>query len=202
VGVKHMLHCNGHILCAVDIETTGLEPGFHEIWQICVLPLDSDLKPSKVILPFYMDLKPEMPENADPKAISREKLTQACLRGMNQYKAADMLVEWFEKKLGLAMEKRIMPLGCNYAFDQIFLRLWMGNKSYAQVFDGRYRDVMCASLYANDSAYFAQEQIPYSKNSLSWCCAALKVENTNPHDALSDCMATAEVYRLMLRKLF
>ena len=48
---RGMIHLNGNILCAVDVETTGLEVGFHEIWQIAVLPLDSNIKPNKDILP-------------------------------------------------------------------------------------------------------------------------------------------------------
>ena len=85
---RAMQHLNGNLLCAVDIETTGLEPNYHEIWQLCVLPLDSNIDPLKKIgersiLPFYMDLKVNNPDHVDPTSMSVVQLTHAINNGVS-----------------------------------------------------------------------------------------------------------------------
>jgi hypothetical protein len=55
-GVKvypGLVHLNGHLLAAIDLETTGTRPGYHEIIQIACVPLDSDIKPLAGATPFY-----------------------------------------------------------------------------------------------------------------------------------------------------
>ena len=57
---QSLVHLNGDLLCAVDCETTGLNCKEHDIIQVCVLPLDSQIQPLKEIngkqlLPFCPD---------------------------------------------------------------------------------------------------------------------------------------------------
>lgn len=68
---KSMVHLNSSILCCIDTETTGLIAGVHDLVQVCFLALDSNIQPLKEIngspiLPFFINLKPIRPENADP----------------------------------------------------------------------------------------------------------------------------------------
>ena len=39
-----LVHLNGNLMAAVDLETTGTQPGYHEIIQIAVVPLDSEFQ--------------------------------------------------------------------------------------------------------------------------------------------------------------
>lgn len=204
---KSMIHWNGNQVCVIDTETTGLDPHFHEMVQICILPLDSDLKPRKDgVLPFYIELIPEHPERADPKAmeINRLRLAEIARRGHDREKAKDLLEEWIKKlKLPLSKfgtPKRIMPLGQNYAFDMGFIKAWLGYDMYDEYFHPYYRDTMIASLYCNDKAGMHGENAPYPKHNLSYLCNRLNVEYENKHDALNDCVATAELYRRMCQK--
>lgn len=195
------IHLNGNLMCAVDLETTGLQVGIHDIWQICILPLNSTFEPLKGVTPFYFEMKPRRPENANPEAISRERLAKAINSGIDPDIAADMLVTWF-KKLGLPEKKKICPLAANWPFDSALLKEWLTPLQFDEIFHPWYRDVIAAACYANDSADLNVEQIPYPKCNLKYLCSTLKVENQTPHDALSDCLATAECYRKMLKRLF
>jgi len=198
-----MQHWNGHQLCVIDTETTGLDPHWHEIIQICILPLDSDLLPRKDVLPFYVEMKPYHPERIDKKALECNKLDLAtiCSRGHDAEKVKDLLDDWITKlKLPVTAHgtpKKIVPLGQNYAFDRGFIQQWLGVDLYDLWFHYHFKDTMIAAGFLNDQAAFHAEKVPYSKISLTYLCSTLKIENLRAHDALNDCQATAEVYRRM-----
>jgi DNA polymerase III epsilon subunit-like protein len=205
---KTMTHWNGHQLCAVDVETSGTNEFWHEILQICILPLDSMCRPRKDVIPFYIEIKPEFPNRVDPEAMSITRLNLAKIthRGFEQEAARDLLLDWI-KKLELPItaygrSKCIMPLGHNYVFDRGFIRSWLGSDFYDTVFWGHYRDTMEAALYMNDRAAMHAEKVPFPKVSLAALCNKLNVDYDpqKAHDALEDCVATAECYRRLLQK--
>lgn len=199
-----MQHLNGDVVCVIDTETTGLDPLIHEMVQICILPLDHQLKPVKSVMPFYIEVKPEHPERAQKEALAVNKLDLATIvnRGHDRMKAIDMLVDWIDK-LGLPYtkygnRKKIMPLGQNYQFDKGFIQAWLGCEQYNELFHYHYRDTMITAQYLNDRAAFRVEPIPFPKSSLGSLASKLGVQIDNAHDALQDCLATAEVYRKLM----
>ena len=201
-----MYHWNGSQICAIDTETTGLNPHFHEIIQLCILPLDSNLYPRQDVLPFYVEIIPENPERIDPEAMKVNKLNlEKLLRnGFDQEKVKDLLEQWIEK-LGLPYtkygnRKKIIPLGQNYAFDKAFIINWLGAELYNEFFHYHHRDTMCAAAYLNDKAAMHAEKVPFSKLKLTWLAYKLNIEYNNKHDALDDCRVTAEVYRKLLKR--
>lgn len=198
-----MIHNNGHLLCSIDLETTGLDFSKHDIVSIAIVPLNSQLfvLKHKRIKPFVMTLQPRRPENIDYVGIpySRAKLAEMINTGIDSWRASDYFGEWFSK-LELAPRKRIMPLGINWTFDRSFLIEWLGRLEFEHIFDGRYRDLMCTALFCNDVADMAVEQTPYPKVNLRYLASTLKVEHYNQHDALSDAVVTAECYRRMIHK--
>jgi DNA polymerase III epsilon subunit-like protein len=189
-------------MCVVDVETTGDKVGFNDVIEVCVLPLDNHYKPNlKLVVPFHCLIKPRRPENCTAEVIDkihfREKICHATIHGLDADHAAVLFDEWY-LKLGLRDNKRICPLGQNYAFDRSFMIDWLGHESYSRYFDGRYRDTMVASLFLNDRADVHNEAIPFAKNNLAWLAVKTDVEQDRAHDALADCMTTAEVYRQMI----
>ena len=190
----------GHLLCAVDTETTGLDPKVNEIIQIAILPLGPDLKPNKNFMPFNMHLQPTRPEHINPKAMSVNKidLNWIMQHGIDPFQAADLLEEWFDK-LNLPINKKILVLGQNYCFDRGFIGEWLGPQTYDYIFHYHYRDAMVAAIYLNDRAASFGEKPPFNRISLNNLCNKLEVENIRAHDALEDCKMVAECYRLMLR---
>jgi len=197
-----MQHLNGNLLCAVDVETTGLDPQKHDIIQLAILPLDAGINPLQRVRPFVIEMIPKRPENIQPGATKTHRINMAelVLRAIDPWKAVDLFEDWFEK-LNLPLGKKIVPLAHNYLFDRDFIREWLGGPvSFDHFFHYHFRDSMALALALNDRANQKMEKPPYPKVSLSYCCAMTDVTNLRAHDALADCVATAEVYRRMLQQ--
>ena len=194
-----MRHLNGNLLVAVDTETTGFVPGHHDIWQIAVLPLDSKIKPYKGIMPFYVDMQVKRPENIEKEAVklSKGEFAKRQQRALDPWTAADMFDEWFEN-LGLPMYKKLVPLAQNWPFDREFITDWLGRETFFQLFHPHYRDTMTAALFYNDCCDFKNERITVPKVNLSYLCTVFEVKNLKAHDALQDCITTAEIYRRLI----
>jgi hypothetical protein len=57
--------------------------------------------------------------------INKIDLAKVMTSCVDAYKAADLLVEWFEK-LRLPAYKRIIPIAQNWPFDRAFIMNWLG----------------------------------------------------------------------------
>ena len=193
-----MINLNGNLLAALDLETTGLIDGYHDIVQVAVVPLDGNLDPLDVP-PFYMNMKPDHPERADPEAMRVNGLDLNELQyEPDKWEVADRFDEWFES-LELPMFKKLIYLTQNAPFDIPFTKHWLGVNGYEKYFHRRGRDTMFLALGLNDQAAWRNQQIPFSRVGLKDLCAKLGVPLDNHHDALADCLATARVYRELLR---
>lgn len=199
--ISTMTHLNGHLLCAIDTESTGLKAGYHDIIQVAIIPLDANIKPYKDKAPFYTDLQPKRPENYDPEAfkVNRMKMVNAQLNGIEAFRAADLFDEWFEN-LQLGPNKRIIPLAHNWPHDRAFMVDWLGHETVNHCFDGRHRDTMVVASYANDLAEWRHEQLPYAKVELRYLATTLKIHQERAHNALDDALTTAEVYRELMKR--
>lgn len=195
------VHYNGNLLCSIDTESTGLKAGFHDILQLCVLPLGPDLKPSREFPHFEIMIRPESPQRVDAKAdkVNKGLMHSALTYGIERWSAVELLREWFYK-LKLPVRKKIVPLGANWSHDERFIREFMGGpESYEELFRSDYRDVQKAAGTINDMCDWHSEPIPFPKVNLSYLCSVLGVQQINKHDATGDALATAEVYRRLMR---
>jgi len=195
-----LVHLNGNLMAAVDLETTGLRAGYHEPIQIAVVPLNSDFKPLEDVRGFYYNIKPLYPERAESQATSTHKLdiNELILHAPEPDRVADLLREWFFK-LDLPVTKNLVPLAHNWPFEASFLRAWLGPEMTAELFHGHARDGMALALAINDRAAFKGEPVPFSRVGLSALCKTFNVTNANAHDAMCDALAEAEVYRAMMQ---
>jgi len=81
------------------------------------------------------------------------------------------------------------------------LKSWLGEETYARYFHWNIADTMIVAQFLNDRAAFRCEKVPFSKKNLSYICSSLNIPTTGAHDALQDCIATAEAYHRMMRTL-
>lgn len=204
-----MVHWNGNQCCAIDTETTGLDPNIHEVVQIAVVALDSNFKMRRDVgLPLVIKIQPEFPENADPKALQVNGLTIPDLmaNGYPKDTAIAILVQWLTK-LDLEVtrggkRKRVIPLGHNYDFDKSFIQRWIGQPMYDEWFDYEIRDTKRVVAYINDRAAMKGKDIPFPHTGLGRIAFRLGIDNTGAHDALADCIMTAKVYRMLMNYHF
>ena len=194
-----LAHLNGNLMVAIDFETTGDTAGYHEIIQIGVVPLDADLRPNKELRPFYHNIAPKHPERASMEAsvIHGLNLADLMLNAPSSEKVADLLLEWFEA-LNLPVNKKLTPMAHNWAFECSFGKAWLGTKMFDHIFHFHPRDSMIFALSLKDKAAFAGEPAPFNHVGLRYLCKHFGVINETPHDALSDALAEAEVYRALV----
>jgi len=193
------VHLSGNLLCAIDIETTGREPGYHEIIQIAIQPLNSQVKPNHDIPPFYRNIRPECVDRIDrhATAVHGIDIDDLIVSSPSSYHVEEALGQWFID-LDLPIDCRIAPLAHNWAFESAFLKIWLGVEQFDVFFNSVARDTMLDAMFINDQRYMSGAKIPFPNVSLYHVCRKLNVVNSNPHDALCDCLATAEVYRKLL----
>ena len=193
-----MMNLNGNLLAALDLETTGLIDGYHDIVQVAIVPLDNNLDPLDSP-PFYMNIKPDHPERADPEAMAVNGLDLAELAmEPDCWQVADYFDEWFER-LNLPLHKKLIYLTQNAPFDIPFTKHWLGVQGFEKYFHRRGRDTMFMALGLNDQAVWKNRAVPFSRVGLKALCETLGIPLDNHHDALADCIATAKVYRELLR---
>lgn len=190
---------NNNLLSVVDLETTGLIAGYHEIVQICVLPLNADLDPLEDVSPFYMKVKPMHEERIEPKAMQINGLKLDELRNCpTPEQVAETFYDWFDE-LNLPQGKRLAYLTQNAPFDIAFLKLWLGHTGFDRIFMRRGRDTMFAAQMLNDRAAYQAKPVPFPGVGLKDLTSKLGIQFDDHHDALADCIATAKVYKELLR---
>lgn len=59
---------------------------------------------------------------------------------------------------------------------------------------------MTAALFVNDCTNFKSERIKYPKVNLAYLSNVLETKNLKAHDALQDCITTAECYRRLIMR--
>ena len=195
-----LLHLNGNLLVSVDLETTGRQPGYHEICQIACVPLGPDLKPSPTLRPFYTEIKPNFPERAEKQALFKHNIPmeQLLLQAPDQDKVKDLFVEWFES-LDLPFKRSLVPMAHNWAFESSWLKEWLGITLFDELWFSHARDGMLLAIAINDKAAMKGEALPFNRVGLGSLCNKFNIVNINAHDALSDAIAEAEVYRALLQ---
>jgi len=192
-----MVTLNGHVLCAIDTETTGLVPGYHDIIEIAVVPLDEYLKPIQM-LPFVTFIRPKdrYPDSWTQGAYEQHGISKTVLleSGLEPHRASDLFEEWVAK-MNLAPGKKIAPLCKNWPFDKAFIADWLGPKTLDALFWYQARDLGPVVHFINDVAEFNHQKPPFPQQSLQAVRGALKIPPNKAHRALDDALTLAECYR-------
>jgi DNA polymerase III epsilon subunit-like protein len=197
---KSLVSLNYNLMASIDIETTGRTPGYHEIIQIAVQPLDNLFEPVRGINPFYMNIAPEFPERAEKEAtvVHGLNLTDLQATAPEKGKVLDLFGEWFQS-LELPFRKNLVMLAHNHSFEVGFLKAWMGIDLYGEYINPLIRDSMGFAIALNDRAHCRGEEPLFKSFSLPALCKQFGIENTQSHNALADAIAEAKVYKTLMQ---
>lgn len=190
---------NGHIPCAVDVETTGLLAGYDEIIQIAVVPLDQNFEPQGKF--FYLNMLPDNPERLTDEAQNKHGITIDDLSDcVSQSRGVELFDEWFHN-LNLPINKRLVPIAHNWAFERGFLIHWLGLEGLNYSWHCHPRDTMVMAAMINDLYTWHGRKYPFSKLNLKSLCNKFDIQLDNAHNALADSLATARLFASFLRFL-
>jgi len=207
--IPSMQHLNNNLLCAVDVETTGLDPSYHEIVEVAIVPLNGDLEPCKEIPAFHRVINPAHKDRAAKKSLGISGITQAALEAApGPLETADAFANWFKKYVEGWSFRKIAPLAHNWKFDQAFIQQWLGwdmddptrNKAWMDsFFEPRARDTMRVGVFVNDLAYLRNQAFPFPKVNLAYMANIFEIPHERAHNAYHDALVTAELYKKLLQ---
>lgn len=198
-----MKHTNDNIICVVDTRMSGRRPAYHDIIEICVLPVTIGFLPDKRILPFHMYMSPKRPENMDWEKFNRAEafyIKQHMNITVDPWNCQELFEQWYEK-LGLRDRKRIQPLAYDWARQRMFIQDWFGyaeddSSFFYDFFDPfRYRDLATVALYFNDLAWCNGEPYPIQKQNYAYICNRLNVVQREPRSCMSRCFDILECWK-------
>jgi len=195
-----MIHLNNNILCVIDAKTSGKRPCYHDIIELCIMPVGADFLPDHTILPFHMHIQPKRPENIEwinSDSCNMEKNKKFAI---DPWTVQELFEQWYEK-LDLLEFKRIQPLAYDWPKQRMFIQDWFGYSEkeipfFYDFFDPfRFRDLVSTAIYFNDLAYYNVEPYPIQKNNFAYVCNRLNVIQRIPKDCLSRCFAILECWK-------
>jgi DNA polymerase III epsilon subunit-like protein len=150
------------LLVSIDLETTGLDPYLHDMWEIAVVPFElNEYKTSAKVLPctFKARMRPQNPMSMQPKALEVGGVTKEELMAIptNLFQILNSFYEW---KLEMYPEYRFIPVGHNYvSFDKQFLIAKMNSFNYDQNFNHHSLDTKVIVKWLQSMGYSLGEKL-------------------------------------------
>lgn len=182
------------IIAAIDIETTGLDPLYHDIIEIAIQPLDAAFGIMESILPFVARIRARKPRNASPKALEVNGLD------LNEGEEFADVLKRLEAWLAEYRIEKINILGQNVDFDRTFIEAQI--PELGQLFGHRdIRDSQRLARAFNDIAIMKTGKPAFENLGLVALREALGIERSQAHRALDDAIDSAKVYKALLEMM-
>ena len=176
-----------NIFAAIDLETTGLAPGWNDVLEVAVVPLTLDFTIDRCIPEFSCRVRAEHPDRIDPKAVAVNHLNPAEGKPLQDVEAD--LISWAEEN-GISA---ITPIAHNLSFDMAFMKAAF--PVFSRIFSHHGRDSMRLALSLNDILRTQIGEEPFSSVSLQSLKLMFDIDGDVQHSSLEDAQDTAHVYR-------
>lgn len=183
-------------LLSIDLETTGLDPNYHEIIQVAAILLDKNLKE---IGQFSSLVRPEFPQRGINKGYNTYERSKINVIDLQKAPSLEQVIigfhQWLQNMgVDLSTPGEIALLGQNIKFDYQFLE-----KAFAKChlfFPFDYHAIDISSIYT--ALYIANEKELPEKVSLTNILTDLGLKNRQPHNAAEDARATTEAFKKLI----
>ena len=184
-------------MVVVDCETTGLVPGYHEVISIALIKLKANYDIDKDIMPFNTYIIPEHEDRIDPEALrlNKIKLSDVKQNGMPKENVVQLLTEWHSRlRCG-----PLVVLAQNWPFDKIFImEMFDDDELFRSIFHYHFRDTCSVANFINDRYMFFRQEKLFQNVKLKTLAEHFHIDYENAHDALQDCIITAQAYKKLL----
>lgn len=182
---------NKNVIVSIDLETTGLYSGYHEICDMNCIAIN--IETWENIIQFHTTIKPMHESRIDQEALNINKFTIEQLRTFDHpNKAKGNFNLWWSCGLD---NKKIEALGHNFvAFDKGFLEYWLNKKIYNNIFYHEYHDTKIIATYLKKKGILPKDL----STSLASLTDYFNIPH-QPHNAYSDSMATILLYKKFLK---
>lgn len=191
-----MQHLNGNMLCSIGILKTGHDLDVHEIFDIGVIPIDAAMNKRNDKHIFHMGIKPENTNIRFTCEVTKKALADKILHSKDAGSVGDVFISWFES-LKLNPGKKIVPLAWNWPEMSIWLRNWLGNKTFDYIFDWRFRDVLGTANHINDTLDQSINDVVFPKITIGSMAMRMNIERIRPETALTRAKLTLDLYDAM-----
>jgi DNA polymerase III epsilon subunit-like protein len=105
------------VLAIVDVETTGLDPAYHEMVDLGAIYVDPD---GRELGRFFVRIRPRHPQRLDPGAAAVNGYSEARWHELGAVEEAEAVRRWLEFHATLAAGHRVVFTALNVWFDQAF----------------------------------------------------------------------------------
>lgn len=176
------------LITAIDLETTGLKTGYHEIVSISCRSFTTDFK---IETEFSRKIKPNHLNRIDDESLQVNNFTVNELLTFQPSNVirGDFCV-WCEHAL---RGVKIVPLAHNWSFDKGFLELWLGKELYDKLFHyGNYFDT---NVLFNTLVF--KGKLEPGSSSLSDLCDRFDIAYKS-HNSDHDASATIRLFKKLL----
>lgn len=187
--VSHLVSMNDNVLAAFDVETTG-----YEVCQVGLVLLDCNFEPYRHL---YTEVRPEFEDEINPQAMQIHKIPLAKLRNSPSRNQVCVALAEFKESIGLAPGKRMTPLVHNGVYDIPFMQKMLGLPLYDDLFGYPVRDTQSVIAGIIDKAAWRGVPCMFKRAGLKHVCEILNITFEH-HDALSDALATGQIYRRLM----
>lgn len=182
-------------LVSIDVETTGLTAGYHEIIEIAMIKLWDDGTPTNDL--FHSFIKPHYPERMSEDSFDVHHIDLDTLKNCPTSHDIIPEIELWIKSVS-PDTKQITPLGQNYMFDQGFIQNMIGRIYYNKYFSRDYEDTKITSTYINRIYRQSNKPKPFPSTSLGDLCMRFNIPHPKKHSAIEDARVTALVYNKLI----
>jgi DNA polymerase III epsilon subunit-like protein len=185
-------------LLALDLETTGLDPNYHEITQIAFIILD---KRMNEVMEYQSYVSIDHPERGTSTDFNVFEYTGIDPKILKEAPALPDILEEISWKISIATgrckKEHVVIFGQNPQFDYNFLREAYRKADCLDLFNIDYHVIGLDSIWT--FTYLCRKNNFPKKLGLKYMCDALGIKNEKEHDAMSDIRTTVEIFKKLLQ---
>ena len=193
-------------ICAIDVETTGVDCLEADIVEIAILPakyenhelvIDKDKIPLSILVkPDNFEVNMSIDENTRD-AIYFNKISPELI--VRDGLEPDAVLPYIKGWMAANGIKHMTPLGHNFSFDRTQLHKHFGKDGFESIMHHRYKDSHTSALFINDWAELKEKMVPFKSTRLVDIAKHFGWGDTDgAHRALYDCEMTIFVYNKLI----